>query len=169
MDIGFRRKWYIIIPLVICVLGSYGVCKYLPKVYKATTLILVQPQAIPENYVRATLTDTVANRLNTISQEILSRTRLEKVIQEFELYPKIRKTRPLEEVVEIMRKAIEVKVQEPRRDATTNSFSISYEGEEPKIVMLVTNKLASLFIEENLRVREDRAEGTSEFLSKELQ
>ena len=169
LDIGLRRKWYIIIPLVICVLGSFGVCKYLPKVYKATTLILVQPQAIPENYVRATITDTVANRLNTISQEILSRTRLEKVIQEFDLYPKIRKTRPLEEIVEIMRKAIEVKVQEPRRDATTNSFSISYEGEEPKIVMLVTNKLAALFIEENLRVREDRAEGTSEFLSKELQ
>ena len=68
LDIGFRRKWYIIIPLVICVLGSFGVCKYLPKVYKATTLILVQPQAIPENYVRATITDTVANRLTNPCQ-----------------------------------------------------------------------------------------------------
>jgi polysaccharide chain length determinant protein (PEP-CTERM system associated) len=169
LDIGLRRKWYIIIPLVICALGSFGVYKYLPKVYKATTLILVQPQAIPENYVRATITDTVANRLNTISQEILSRTRLEKVIQEFNLYAEIRKSLPLEEIIEIMRKAIEVKVQEPRRDATTNSFSVSYEGEEPKTVMMVTNKLASLFIEENLRVRESRAEGTSEFLIKELE
>ena len=169
LAIGLRRKWYIVIPLIASILISFGVYKYLPKAYKATTLILVQPQMIPENYVRATVTDTVANRLNTISQEILSRTRLEKVIQEFNLYAAIRKSLPLEEIIEIMRKAIEVKVQEPRRDATTNSFSVSYEGEEPKTVMMVTNKLASLFIEENLRVRESRAEGTSEFLIKELE
>ena len=169
LAIGLRRKWYIVIPLIASILISFGVYKYLPKAYKATTMILVQPQAIPENYVRATVTDTVANRLNTISQEILSRTRLEKVIQEFNLYAAIRKSLPLEEIIEIMRKAIEVKVQEPRRDATTNSFSVSYEGEEPKTVMMVTNKLASLFIEENLRVRESQAEGTSEFLIKELE
>ena len=172
LDLGLRRKWYIIIPLVLGILGSFGVYKYLPKVYKATTLILVQPQSVPESYVRPTTTDSVANRLNTISQEILSRTRLEKVIQEFNLYTDIRKKLPLEEIIEIMRKAIEVKVQEPRRerrDQTTNSFSISYEGEEPKTVMMVTNKLASLFIEENLKVRESQAEGTSDFLSKELQ
>ena len=169
LAIGLRRKWYIIIPLIIGVLVSVGVYKYLPKVYKATTLILVQPQSIPESYVRSTITDPVANRLNTISQEILSRTRLEKVIQEFNLYADIRKSLPLEEIIEIMRKAIEVKVQETRREQTTNSFSISYEGKEPKTVMMVTNKLASLFIEENLRVRESRAEGTSEFLIKELE
>ncbi|MBM4279003.1 MAG: hypothetical protein FJ130_14175 [Deltaproteobacteria bacterium] len=169
--IGLRRKWYIVIPLVVCALGSFGVYKYLPKIYQATTLILVQPQAIPESYVQSTITDSVANRLNTISQEILSRTRLEKVIQEFNLYADLRNKLPLEEVIETMRKAINVKVQEPRRDRrdqTTNSFSISYEGEEPRTVMMVTNKLASLFIEENLKVRESRAEGTSQFLSKEL-
>ena len=169
--ISLRRKWYIIIPLVVCALGSFGVYKYLPKVYKASTLILVQPQAVPESYVRSTITDSVANRLNTISQEILSRTRLEKVIQEFNLFADLRNKLPLEEIIEVMRKAIEVKVQEPRRDRgdrTTNSFSISFEGEEPRNVMMVTNKLASLFIEENLKVRESQAEGTSEFLSKEL-
>src|SRR4030066_782736 len=157
LGIGLRRKWYIMIPLIIGVLTSVGVYKYLPKVYKATTLILVQPQSVPENYVRPTITDSVAGRLNTISQEILSRTRLEKVIQEFNLYTDIRKSLHLEEIIAIMRKAIEVKVQEPRRDGrdqTTNSFSISYEGKEPKTVMMVTNKLASMFIEENLRVRE---------------
>lgn len=171
LAIGLRRKWYIIIPLVVCALGSFGVYKYLPKVYKATTLILVQPQAVPESYVRSTITDSVANRLNTISQEILSRTRLEKVIQEFTLYADLHKKIPLEEIIEVMRKAIEIKVQEPRRDRgdqATNSFSISFEGGEPKTVMMVTNKLASLFIEENLKVREFQAEGTSEFLSKEL-
>jgi polysaccharide chain length determinant protein (PEP-CTERM system associated) len=171
LAICIRRKWYIIIPLVASILFSFGVYKYLPKVFKTTTLILVQPQTVPESYVRPTITDTVVNRLNTISQEILSRTRLEKVIQEFNLYTDIRKKLPLEEIIERMRKAIEVKVQDPRRegrDQTTNSFSISYEGEGPETVMMVTNKLASLIIEENLRVRESQAESTSEFLSKEL-
>jgi len=169
LTIGLRRKWYIIIPLVICALGSFGVYKYLPKVYKATTLILVQPQTVPESYVRPTNTDSVAGRLNTIGQEILSRTRLEKVIQEFNLYSEIRNNVPMEGIVEMMRKAVEVKVQtNPRDERTQNSFSISFEGKGPRTVMMVTNKLASLFIEENLKVRESQAEGTSEFLSKEL-
>jgi len=169
LEIGLRRKWYIIIPLFACVLVSFGVYKYLPKVYRATTLILVQPQRVPESYVQTTITDSVAGRLSTISQEILSRTRLEKVIQEFNLYSDMRKTLSLEEIVETMRKEIEVKVQTtPQSERTQNSFSISFEGKDPKTVMLVTNKLASLFIEENLKVRESQAEGTAEFLSREL-
>jgi polysaccharide chain length determinant protein (PEP-CTERM system associated) len=168
LEIGLRRKWYIILPFAFSILISFGVYKYLPKVYKATTLILVQPQSVPENYVRPTITDTVINRLNTIGQEIMSRTRLEKVIEEFTLYPNLRKKVPMEEVVETMRKAIEVKVQEEKKERTRNSFTISYEGEEPKTVMMVTNKLASLFIEENLKVRELQAGGTSEFISREL-
>ena len=169
LAIGLRRKWYIIIPLVICVLGSFGVYKHLPKVYKATTTVLVQPQRVPESYVRATITDSVAGRLNTIGQEILSRTRLEKVIQEFNLYSEVRNDVPMEGIVEMMRHAIEVKVQtNPQNERTQNSFSISFEGKDPKTVMMVTNKLASLFIEENLKARESQAEGTAEFLSKEL-
>jgi polysaccharide chain length determinant protein (PEP-CTERM system associated) len=153
---------------VASILISFGVCKYLPKVYRATTLILVQPQSVPESYVRPTITDTVINRLNTIGQEIMSRTRLEKVIEEFNLYKDLRKKVPMEEAVETMRKAIVVKVQEEKKERTRNSFTISFEGEEPKTVMMVTNKLASLFIEENLKVRELQAGGTSDFISKEL-
>lgn len=170
IEIGLRRKWYLIIPIILCFLGSIVVYRYLPKIYQATTLILVQPQKVPESYVRPTITETVLSRLNTISQEILSRTRLEKVIEEFNLYPELRKKVPMEEVVETMRKAIEVKVQTglQKRDEAKNAFTISYKGHEPRTVMLVTNKLASLFIEENLKVRETQAERTSEFITKEL-
>jgi polysaccharide chain length determinant protein (PEP-CTERM system associated) len=175
LEIALRRKWYIIIPLVCSMVISFGVYKYLPKVYKSTTLILVQPQSVPESYVRSTITDPVSNRLNTISQEILSRTRLEKVIQEFNLYADLRKKVPVEEVVEIMRKGIEVQIgplgsarSRSRNEEIQSTFSISFESEEPITVMMVTNKLASLFIEENLKVRESRAEGTSDFLVREL-
>jgi len=169
IQIGLRRKWYIIVPLVLGLMISLGVYKYLPKIYKATTLILVQPQRVPESYVRPTITDSVISRLNTISQEILSRTRLEKVIQELNLYSDLMNKRPMEEIIESMRKDIEVKVHEnPRNERQQNSFSISFLGREPRTVMMVANKLASLFIEENLKVRELQAEGTSEFLTKEL-
>ncbi|MDI6755491.1 MAG: GNVR domain-containing protein [Thermodesulfobacteriota bacterium] len=167
--IGLRRKWYIILPLVCSVIISFGVYKYLPKVYKATTLILVQPQSVPESYVRPTVTATVMDRLNTISQEILSRTRLEKVIQEFNLYADLRKKAPMETVVAKMGTAIEVNIARGIQSRQAqNAFSISYEGAEPRTVMMVTNKLASLFIEENLKVRELQAEGTSQFIIKEL-
>jgi len=163
-----RRKWYIILPLVCCVLISFGIYKYLPKIYRATTLILVQAQSIPENFVQSTIADSVANRLSTISQEIQSRTRLEKVIQEFNLYADLRDSVPMEVLVEKMRKGIDVKVQDEKSERMKNSFTISFEGEEPRTVMMVTNKLASLFIDENVKVRELQAEDTSEFISKEL-
>jgi len=171
--IGLRQKWFIIIPLFCSIIISMAVYKLLPKVYKATTLILVQPQSVPESYVRPTVTATVMDRLNTISQEVLSRTRLEKVIEEFNLYAELRKKAPMEVVVAKMTKAVEVKITQgiqtgPRGDRTQLAFTVSFEGEEPRNVMMVTNKLASLFIEENLKVREMQAEGTSEFLIKEL-
>ena len=168
-----RRKWCIIIPLVCSILVSFGVYEYLPKVYKATTVILVQPQTVPESYVRSTVTSTIIDRLSTISQEILSRTTLEKVINELNLYADLRKKLPLEAIVEKMTKAIEVNVLKgvpipSRSDHAQNAFYISYEGEEPRTVMMVANKLASLFIEQNLRVRELQVESTSKFLIKEL-
>ena len=168
LKIGLSRKWYIIIPLVLCVLGSFGVYDYLPKIYRATTTIMVQPQSVPENYVRPTITESSAFRLNMISQEILSRTRLEKVIEELNLYPALRKEVPMEGVVETMRKAVAVKVQEERRDRTQSFFAISFEGEDPETVMTVANKLASMFIEENLKTRELKVEDASDFISKEL-
>jgi polysaccharide chain length determinant protein (PEP-CTERM system associated) len=160
---GLRRKWYIIIPFMLSVALSFGAYKYMPKMYKATTVILVQAQKIPESYVRPTLTESVGERLNTISQEILSRTRLEWVINEFNLYPDLLSKLHMEEIVDMMKTKIEVKVQRQ------NAFSISFEGTDPGTVMKVTNKLASMFIEENLKFRESRVGGTAEFISKELE
>jgi polysaccharide chain length determinant protein (PEP-CTERM system associated) len=169
IEIGLRRKWYILIPLVCSLLISFGVYKYIPKIYKATTLILVQPQRVPENYVRPTVTIPITERLNTISEEILSRTRLERIIREFNLHSEMRNKMPMGEIAEQMRKSIEVSVQSKFfRGPSQSAFTISFEGREPQTVMMVTNKLASLFIEENLKVRELQAGGTSEFLTKEI-
>ncbi len=160
--IGLRRKWYILIPFALSVVVSYGVYKYLPKEYKASTVILVRAQTVPERYVQATLTEPVTERLNTISQEILSRTRLERIVKEFNLYSELLNKPRMEAIVEMMRSKIGIKVEQE------SAFSISFEGRDPHTVMAVTNKLASMFIEETLKSRESRVEGTAQFINREL-
>ena len=93
----------------------------------------------------------------------MSRTRLEQVINEFNLYREEARGLRLEEIVERMKKNIQVQIK-----GKEGYFTISYIGKDPQIVTLVANKLASLFIEENLKMREQQAQGTSEFLSLEL-
>ena len=162
-EIFLRRIWYFVIPFVLIMTGAILYAFSLPKMYRATTLILVTPQKVPDTYVRPTVTSRIEDRLQSIGQEIMSRTRLEQVIAEFKLYPGESKSLSPEEIVESMRKNIRVEIR-----GREGYFTISYIGKDPKIVTMVTNKLASLFIEENLKLREQQAQGTSDFLSVEL-
>jgi polysaccharide chain length determinant protein (PEP-CTERM system associated) len=163
IEISLRRIWYVIIPSVLILAGAVFYAHQSPKLYRASTLILVTPQKVPVDYVRPTVTSRIEDRLQSIGQEIMSRTRLEQVISEFKLYKEEAKSLSPEEVVELMRKDIQVEIR-----GREGYFTISYIGKDPRIVTLVTNKLASLFIEENLKLREQQAQGTSEFLSIEL-
>jgi len=147
---------------------SFGAYEKLPKIYRATTLILVQPQEVPEDYIKPTVKSLVSDRLNTLSQQILSRTRLETVIREFNLYSDTIGKLTVEEIIKRMREDIKIEIQwTPGRDVQ-NTFAISYEGRDPRKVMMVTNRMASLFIEENLRARGKQAAGTSDFIEREL-
>jgi len=134
----------------------------LPNCYRSETLILVVPQRVPETYVKSTVTARIEDRLQSITQEILSRTRLERIIRDFDLYAADRRVRPMETIVERMRKEIDVKV------VKGDAFRVAYAGADADTVMQVTNRLASLFIEENLRDREELAEGTNHFLEAQL-
>lgn len=163
IEIFLRRIWYIIIPFAMVVSGAAIYSFTAPQRYHASTLILVTPQKVPVDYVRPTVTSRIEDRLQSIGQEIMSRTRLEQIIGEFKLYQKEAKTITVEEIVELMRSDIRVDIR-----GSQGYFTISYMGRDPRIVTLVTNKLASLFIEENLKLREQQAQGTSEFLSIEL-
>jgi polysaccharide chain length determinant protein (PEP-CTERM system associated) len=162
-EIFLRRIWYIVIPFIVILVAAILYAFSLPKVYRAATLILVTPQKVPDTFVRPTVTSRIEDRLQSIGQEIMSRTRLEQVIAEFKLYPEAAKSLSREEIVETMRKNIQVDIR-----GKQGYFTISYTGKDPKIVTMVTNKLASLFIEENLKLREQQAQGTSDFLSVEL-
>jgi polysaccharide chain length determinant protein (PEP-CTERM system associated) len=163
IEIILRRIWYIIIPFVVVLIITGLYAYFTPKEYRVSTLILVTPQKVPVDYVRPTVTSTIEDRLQSIGQDILSRTRLERIIAEFKLYAEEAKSLTLEEIVELLRKNIRVEIR-----GREGYFTISYIGKDPKVVTMVTNKLASLFIEENLKLRELQAQGTTEFLAIEL-
>lgn len=169
IEIILRRKWFILIPFVISIIGIILTLLLISPTYKSTTLILVEPQKVPAAYVTPTVTVDINERLNTITQQVMSRTRLESIIKEFDLYHKQRERLTPEEVVDIMRKQIEIDVKGDTKKNELSAFSISYIGNDPETVMHVTNRVASLFIEENLKVREQQAEGTTEFLDAQLQ
>ncbi len=169
VEIIFRRKWFIVIPITVSIIGVILALFFVPRMYKSSTLILVEHQKVPESYVTPTVSIDITERLNTITQQVMSRTRLESIINEFGLYRKEKDTLTNEELVELMRGNIVIDVKSDKKGESLSSFSISYIGNEPETVMHVTNRLASLFIEENLKVREQQAEGTTEFLEAQLQ
>src|SRR3990170_1416119 len=99
-----------------------------PNRYRAQTSIIVTPQQVPTNFVPSTITTVLAERLQMIRQQILSRTRLERIIEEFNLYPEMRASRIMEDVIEKMRNDIGVNIQTSRdRRADTGAFTVSFE------------------------------------------
>jgi polysaccharide chain length determinant protein (PEP-CTERM system associated) len=167
IEILRRRIWYIVIPFVLILTGAIAYTIIAPRQYKASTLVLVSPQRIPEAFVQATVTSKVEERLQSIAQEVLSRTRLEQIINDLKLYQKERKSLSREEVVELMQKNIKIELP-TKKEESKGFFTISYIGRDPNIVTTVANRLASQFIEENLKLREQQAAGTTEFLAIEL-
>jgi polysaccharide chain length determinant protein (PEP-CTERM system associated) len=159
----YRRKALIIaVFVVVSVLAAY-VAIILPPIYKSSTLILITPQRVPSAYVTSTVTIDLGERMQSIIQEILSRTQLEKILHEFNLQPQGEKASFVEERVEELRKTIKV---EFRRN---NVFQLSYESPDPEKAKQVTSRLASLFIEQNLQAREQQAIGTKSFITAEAE
>lgn len=165
-DIVVRRKWLIVIPLCITLTLGLAMTLTAKKTYSASTLILIQQQSVPSEYVRSVITSSINQRINTISQQILSRSNLEKIISQFGLYAE-QKNMYLEDKVAGMRRRINVQIERARHGA--EAFSISFTGSDPRRVMQIANTLASFFMDENLKVREAQAVGTSEFLEAELE
>ena len=158
----WRRRWMLIIPFVVVTLATVGITLYLPDLYQSEAVILVVPQRVPENYVRPTVTARIEDRLQTISQQIMSRARLEAIIAEFNLYPDLRESQLMEDVVQRMRRDIGINV------IRGNAFRVSYVSEDRLLAMRVTERLARLFIDESLRDREVLAQGTNQFLESQL-
>jgi polysaccharide chain length determinant protein (PEP-CTERM system associated) len=172
-----RRKWSLLIPAALFFIISIIVALALPPVYQSISTILIEEQEIPADFVMSTVTSYAEQRLQTINQRIMSSTRLLEIINRLDLYPDLRETATTEEIVAEMRDNISLEYisadivdRRTGRPATaTIAFTLGYESTgSPATVQKVANVLASLFLEENLQVRERQALEATTFLEEEL-
>lgn len=166
-----RRLWYVALPFFLVATGTIVYCIKAPRIYQSSTLLLVQEQEVPADYVRPTVTSDTRSRLNVLQEQVLSRPRLEEIIKRHNLYADIRERFTMFDAVEEMRKNVTVTIKDPgdRYRAAPAAFEISYEGENALKVKEVTAAIATLFIEDNMKLRESQAVGTSQFLDREME
>ena len=176
IDILKWRKWPLVIPALTFFLAAAAIALSLPPIYKSTSTILVEEQEIPAEFVTATVTSFAEQRIQTINQRIMSYTRLIDIINRFNLYPDLRDKWTTEEIAENMREdihfesvSVDVVDRHTGRPTTaTIAFTLSYEGKNPDTVQRVANVLTSLFLQENLEVRERQTMETSKFIEEEM-
>ena len=167
-EMVWRRRWLLLLPFLLTTVAGFSVSQFLPNRYVSDALILIIPQRVPNNLVQNTVASALGERLASISAQILSRTQLERVINEFDLYPGERANGELmEDILTQMRLDINVSTQRGRR-GPAQRFTVSYESERRETAMEVAQRLASLFIQENLEERELQADATTRFLASQL-
>ncbi len=171
LGVWSRRKWVGIVVFAVVLTAVVSVARFLPDIYRSTATVLVERYQVSETFVRSSVTGELETRLQTISQEILSRARLADLIQHLGLYQDLRTRAPIEAAVQKMRRDIELElkgVQATSGRSATVAFNLSYQGRDPETVSRVANALASFYVEENVRLREQQAAGTAEFLKLQL-
>jgi len=168
-----RKKSFIIVFSLISLIGIC-IALILPPIYQSEAMILIEGQQIPQEYVKSTITSYVEERLETISQQVMSRSKLMEIVNKFNLYSEIKDEKTTTEIIEKMREAInlktidaEIKSKSGRNISAAVAFTLSYEGKIPATVQKVTNQLSSLYIEEDLKTREKLATVTTDFLREE--
>ena len=167
----WKRRMHITLTWVFFTACAFVVVGRSPAVYLSEAVILVDSQKIPEKFVSATVASDLEDRIATIREMLLSSGELKKVIDNFGLYKKQRETHSEEEILDMMRKDISINVDQTvngNRDKPAPAFRIGYQGPDPQLVTRVANRLADLYVDENLKTRESQAAGTSSFLDTRL-
>jgi len=168
VEIGLRRKWWIILSTLAFFVATVVFAHRLTDVYRAETVILVDSQEVPDKYVPVIVTADIAGRLSTLQQEVLSPTRLKKLVESEGLFPDPAGKLTEADVIRAVQKSIAVEVVNPGAGKMA-AFRIAYSSRKRLDVARIANELAQMFIEENLKRRAAQTEGTAEFLEGQLQ
>ncbi|HEX9427407.1 MAG TPA: Wzz/FepE/Etk N-terminal domain-containing protein, partial [Candidatus Polarisedimenticolia bacterium] len=171
LEVFRRRRWLALTAFALCLGGAGGLALFLPDIYRARVTVMVDHQLDAQARPGSIDPESVDTRLQTISQEILSRARLGDLIDRFGLYPEVRSKSSAEALIERMRRDIDLDVksvgQSWGRDATI-SFVLGYRGRDPIKVAAVANALASFYVEQNLELRERQATRSAAVLKAQL-
>jgi polysaccharide chain length determinant protein (PEP-CTERM system associated) len=162
-----RRRWQFLVPFFCGWALVWGASWLIHSTYRSGTLILIEQPSVPEKYVVSNIDSDIQQQLDSITQQILSRTRLLRIIDKLGLYPQDRKRKNPDDLVEKMRKDIEIELSHGD-DKKLSAFNIYYASRDPKMAQLATAELANLFITEKLEQRERRSESTTNFLEDQV-
>ena len=169
LEIVRRRRVLAVLPFLFVLTAAASLAVFLPSLWTSRALVLVNRQAIPERYVTPTVQADIEARLLTLSQDILTPQRLTQIAQQYGLY---RGARSVDDLVDRMRKDIRIELVDDRdrrtRETRSFLFTVSYTASNPAVAAHVANTIASLYSEENGRMREQQAVSTSEFLENQL-
>lgn len=164
-----RRHVHFLVPLFLGWLVVWGASWFLPASYKSATLILVEQPTMPKSYVAPNVSEDLQERLATIQQQILSRTRLLLIIDKLHLYSDSHGEKTPDEKVDLMRKNIELELVRNSLAAPITAFKIYYSAHDPHVAQQVTAELTDLFINENLKVRQQQSQDTTTFIKSQLE
>ena len=163
-----RRHMYFLVPFFVGWLVVWSASWVLPSVYKSSTLILVEQPSMPKDYVTPNLVDDLQAQVQSISQQILSRTRLLHIIDERNLYEKERDRLTPDDLAERMRRDIQIELVKGEQHQVT-SFNITYSSHDPHIAQQVTGELTDLFINENEQLRQQQSGDVTQFLESQVE
>jgi Uncharacterized protein involved in exopolysaccharide biosynthesis len=163
-----RRGWMIAVPAILLTLIGFGLTFVVTPQYVSQTLILVEQQKVPDEYVKPVIEEDLTARLASMKEQILSRSRLEPIIERFNLYGT--KKTSMDDRIDQTRKNIDIKPihSEMARTGGLPGFFISFRDSDPHTAQLVCGEIASLFVTANLNARAQSAEGTTDFLKGQL-
>jgi succinoglycan biosynthesis transport protein ExoP len=170
--IAFQRRWWIVLPIFVCWAAAWGISWLLPATYESEATVLVERQKVPDQYVTPNVTADLQDRLQNITERILSRTRLQAMIDYFHLYPRpsglgalLKPTDPVAQ----MRRDIEIHlVETPGHSGDFSAFKIRYFAKSPEMAREVNDQLTSLFVNENVQTQRQLSENTTDFLESQL-
>ena len=171
-----RRKWLMAAVFTALAAASVLVALVLPAVYRSTATILIKEQEIPQELVRSTVTSYADERIQVISQQVMTRATLLDLVDRYSLYGKARQRETSEEIIERMRRDIKLtpisaEITDRRTGSagkSTIAFSLSYDSEVPASAQKIASELTTLFLNENVKNRQQKAAETTSFLEEEL-
>lgn len=173
---AFKRRRAQIAAIFVVIFGIGAIVSLAwPPTYRSAATILIEEQQIPSELVQSTVTSYAAQRIETISQRVMTRSNLMDIVTKFNLYEDERQRETTEEVLERMREDIQLEmisadVVDPRTGRpmpATIAFSLAFNGEDPEQVQKVSNELTTLYLQENIKTRASKAQETLTFLSDE--
>ncbi|MBN9614038.1 MAG: lipopolysaccharide biosynthesis protein [Acidobacteriales bacterium 59-55] len=163
-----RRGWIVLIPALILPIITYGISHLVQPRYVSQTLVLVEQQKVPDSYVKPVVTEDLSSRLASMKEQILSRSRLEPIIERFNLYGTSKMS--MDDRIDAVRKNIGIQPIQSQiaRSGGLPGFFISYQASDPRTAQLVCGEITSLFVNESISDRTASAEGTTSFLQAQL-